>query len=217
MKYIIMETHPSCAIAMDEAGRIVKIANLRYQKGQTVEDPILLDDIGAREAWAKSRRRHKRFRGLGISVAAIFCICILSWHLLLTPFQYMTVYANDKGEVAFALNRIGRVVDAKALSEEGQILLDGVDYFFKSPSTVADQIRDKAAASDATPSSSSITTSDPHLLDEDDWDDLDDWDDQDKHQDEDDWDDRNDENDDWDEDEDDDEEDDDNDAEAKHH
>lgn len=40
MKYMVMECHKSFAIVLDEDGNFLKVANLRYQVGQTVYDVI---------------------------------------------------------------------------------------------------------------------------------------------------------------------------------
>ena len=42
MKYIVMECHPSYAVLLDEEGRFVKAANLHYETGQTVCEPVLM-------------------------------------------------------------------------------------------------------------------------------------------------------------------------------
>ena len=35
MNYLVMETHPAYAVLLDEEGRFLKAANLRYQVGDT--------------------------------------------------------------------------------------------------------------------------------------------------------------------------------------
>ena len=40
MKYLVMETHPAYAVVLDEEGRFLKAANLRYQVGDTVQDIV---------------------------------------------------------------------------------------------------------------------------------------------------------------------------------
>ena len=42
MSYLVMECHPGYAVLLDEEGRFLKAANLRYETGQTVYDPCLL-------------------------------------------------------------------------------------------------------------------------------------------------------------------------------
>ena len=40
MKYMVMECHTGYAVLLDEEGRFWKAANLHYQVGETVEDPV---------------------------------------------------------------------------------------------------------------------------------------------------------------------------------
>ena len=42
MSYLVMETKRSYAVLLDQEGRFLKAANLHYQVGQTVTDPVLL-------------------------------------------------------------------------------------------------------------------------------------------------------------------------------
>lgn len=44
MSYLVMECHPGYAVLLDEEGRFLKAANLRYEIGQTVYDPVLMKD-----------------------------------------------------------------------------------------------------------------------------------------------------------------------------
>ena len=44
MSYLVMEVHPAYAVVLDEEGRFLKAANLRYQVGDTVRDIVELRD-----------------------------------------------------------------------------------------------------------------------------------------------------------------------------
>ena len=44
MKYLIMEVQLSYAVGLDEEGRFVKMPNMGYEVGQTVEDAVVFDD-----------------------------------------------------------------------------------------------------------------------------------------------------------------------------
>ena len=46
MSYLVMETHPAYAVVLDEEGRFLKAANLRYQVGDTVQDIVELQMPG---------------------------------------------------------------------------------------------------------------------------------------------------------------------------
>ena len=42
MNYLVMEVHPAYAVVLDEEGRFLKAANLRYQVGDRVENIVEL-------------------------------------------------------------------------------------------------------------------------------------------------------------------------------
>ena len=44
MSYLVMECHPGYAVLLDEEGRFLKAANLRYEVGQTVYNPVLVNE-----------------------------------------------------------------------------------------------------------------------------------------------------------------------------
>ena len=60
MNYMVMECHPSYVVLLDEEGRFLKAANLHYETGQIVHDPVLMKEEPAKQRnlmrWA--RRGH---------------------------------------------------------------------------------------------------------------------------------------------------------------
>ena len=66
MNYIVMECHPGYAILLDEAGIFCKAANLNYEVGQTVKDPVLM-----KSAPEKAKARSSKWLRSGI--AAVIC------------------------------------------------------------------------------------------------------------------------------------------------
>ena len=65
MSYLVIEAHPSYTVLLDEEGRFFKAANLRYEVGQTVYDPVLMKDSPEKttascpvdQQWGCSNRR----------------------------------------------------------------------------------------------------------------------------------------------------------------
>ena len=49
MSYLVMECHPGYAVLLDEEGRFLKAANLQYEIGQTVYDPVLMKETPERQ------------------------------------------------------------------------------------------------------------------------------------------------------------------------
>ena len=63
MKYLVMECKTGYAVLLDEEGRFRKAANLHYQVGETVEDPVLMRD--------PSNQNRSRILRIGSGVAAL--------------------------------------------------------------------------------------------------------------------------------------------------
>ena len=68
MKYLVMEVHPAYAVVLDEEGRFLKAANLRYQVGDTVQNIVELQ-----KPKGKSTSLWKPLSGLA---AAAACLCL---------------------------------------------------------------------------------------------------------------------------------------------
>ena len=73
MTYLVMETHMAYAVLLDENGRFLKAANLRYQVGDTVENIVELRQPAPRHTvWKKS------LTGLA-GLAACLCLAFFGW------------------------------------------------------------------------------------------------------------------------------------------
>ena len=72
MKYMVMECHHSYAVLLDENGIFCKAANLHYEIGEIVEDPVLM-----RDPPPKRNKIIKMIRG-GIAAAAAACILLIA-------------------------------------------------------------------------------------------------------------------------------------------
>ena len=74
MKYLVMETHPAYAVVLDEEGRFLKAANLRYQVGDTVQDIVEL-----RQPRSRAPAAWKPLSGLA-GLAACLCLVFFGWY-----------------------------------------------------------------------------------------------------------------------------------------
>ena len=139
MSYLVMECHPGYAVLLDEDGRFLKAANLRYEIGQTVYDPALMKET-------PERRRHT-VRWISSGVAAIAACFLLFFGIgyyqnYLQP--YSSIYLTINPEVQMELNRQGTVVGLTGTNEDGKTLLEGYDGKGKDKVTVADELIDRA-------------------------------------------------------------------------
>ena len=78
MNYLVMECHPGYAVLLDEEGRFLKAANLRYETGQTVYDSVLMKET-------PERQRHT-VRWISSGIAAIAaCLSLRGRYWSKTP------------------------------------------------------------------------------------------------------------------------------------
>ena len=139
MSYLVMECHPGYAVLLDEDGRFLKAANLRYEIGQTVYDPVLMKET-------PERRRHT-VRWISSGIAAIAACFLLFFGLgyyqnYIRP--YSSIYLTINPEVQMDLNRHGMVVRLTGTNEDGKALLEGYDGKGKDKVTAADELIDRA-------------------------------------------------------------------------
>ena len=139
MSYLVIEAHPSYTVLLDEEGRFFKAANLRYEVGQTVYDPVLMKD-------SPEKQRHP-VRWISSGVAAIAACFLLFFGL--SYYQsymqtYSSIYLTINPQVQIDLNRQGIVVGLTGTNPDGRQLLEGYDGKGKDKATVADELVDRA-------------------------------------------------------------------------
>ena len=140
MKYMVMECHPSYAVLLDENGIFCKAANLHYEIGEIVENPVLMRDPPPK------RNKIIKMIGGGIAAAAAACILLIAGtgyyrdHIA----SYSSIYLTINPEIQMDLNRQGTVVDLEGLNHDGERLLDGYNGDGKDKVTVTDELIDRA-------------------------------------------------------------------------
>lgn len=119
MKYLVIECHPAYAVLMDEASRFVRAANLHYTVGQTVTDPVLMQNETTKTALHRSV--------IVRITAAAACLLLLS----AAGFRYYNRNLKTESVVVIAsgfniemgLNSRGKVISLNSDTENGQALL----------------------------------------------------------------------------------------------
>ena len=139
MSYLVMECHPGYAVLLDEEGRFLKAANLRYETGQTVYDPVLMKEVPEKQPhisrWIRS----------GIAAIAACFLLFFGFSYYQNYMQpYSSIYLTINPEVQMDLNRQGTVVRLTGTNEDGEILLEGYDGKGKDKVTVAGELIDRA-------------------------------------------------------------------------
>ena len=135
MSYLVMECGLSYAVVLDEAGRFLKAANLGYQVGQTLDHVLLLEE-------KKQPTLRQRIVPL---VAAAACLCLMllvSVEFFFLPVGSVRMQINP--EVRMEVNRVNQVIGLEGLNQDGNHLIDGYGYRWKSVEEVSDDMADRA-------------------------------------------------------------------------
>ena len=158
MKYLVMETHPAYAVMLDENGRFLKAANLRYQVGDTVQEIIELQ-----MPRKKAIPLWKPLSGLA-GLAACFCLVFFGYYRPnFTAYGTLRIQINP--DVEMTVSRTDRVLDLEGLNEDGEDLIAGYSYRGKDRETTAEELVERAIdmgyLSDGDTISITVTSSDP--------------------------------------------------------
>ena len=140
MKYMVMECHTGYAVLLDEEGRFWKAADLHYEVGQTVENPVLI-----KQPQPSGRRRITRLVSSTVAAAAACLFLIFGFSYYQNYLRiYSSIYLSINPEVQMDLNRYGNVVRLTGTNEDGARLLEGYNGRGKDKLTVADELIDRA-------------------------------------------------------------------------
>ena len=137
MSYLVMEVHPAYAVVLDEEGRFLKAANLRYQVGDTVQHIVEL-----RRPQEKRPSLWKPLSGLA-ALAACLCLVFFGYYQPnFTPYGALRIQINP--DVELTLSRTDRVLELEGLNEDGRVLIAGYDYGGKDREDVTEELVERA-------------------------------------------------------------------------
>ena len=135
MMYLVMECHPAYAIVLDQAGRMIKVANMGYEAGQKV------DHVIAR----RTQTVPLRFRLAPLMIAACLCAAILGGGTYGACFMtYGTVELRINPDVMMSVSYTDRVVGLEGLNEDGIRLIDQVSYKGKNSEEMTQLLVERA-------------------------------------------------------------------------
>ena len=137
MSYLVMEVHPAYAVVLDEEGRFLKAANLRYQVGDTVRDIVEL-----RHPREKRPALWKPLSGVA-GLAACLCIVFFGYYQPnFVPYGALRIQINP--DVELTLSRTDRVLELEGLNADGRVLIEGYDYGGKDREDVTEELVERA-------------------------------------------------------------------------
>lgn len=137
MKYLIMECHPSYAVALEDNGTFLKVANMHYVPGQRVAEVIPMQ---IPEKTQKTGYRWMR----SLAAVAACLVLVLTTVFMMGRMPYASVYLTINPQVRVDVNRKDVVVDVVGVNEDGIDLIQGYEYKKKDLDTVMDDLVDLA-------------------------------------------------------------------------
>ncbi len=140
MNYLVMECRQAYAVVLGDDGAFRKVANMRYEVGQTVTDVIPLN---LPEVSEQPKTNHKRWISSFAAMAA--CLALVITSIFFTgQMPYASVYMTINPEVRIDVSRSDTVVDVEGMNADGAVLLEGYDHKKKDLDTVMDELVDRA-------------------------------------------------------------------------
>lgn len=141
MKYMVLECHLSYAVVLDEDGRFLKVANKRYEVGQTVTDVVEMHPPQVQET--SGRKQNKKWIYSLAAMAACLVLIVTSvFQTGQTP--YASVYMTINPEVRIDVNRKDVVVGVEGVNADGANLIHDYSYKKKALDLVMDELVDRA-------------------------------------------------------------------------
>lgn len=133
MKYLVIKTHLSHAIVIDENGRYLKVANLNYEVGQTVYNifEMNIED--------KPFIISPKVLATITTLAASFLIMFM---VLINPIgqPYGSVVLSINPEVSISVNKDDIVTKLKPLNPDGEVLIEAYSFENKDLDTVFEEL-----------------------------------------------------------------------------
>lgn len=139
MKYIVMECYPSYAVLLDENGSFYKAANLHYEIGQIIENPVLMKQT--------SLKQHRTIKWISSGIVAIAACFIMVFGFIYYQnymATYSSIFLSINPSIQMDLNKHGTVVGLTGTNEDGVALVEGYDCKGKDKVTVTDELIKRA-------------------------------------------------------------------------
>lgn len=141
MKYLVMECFNSYVVLLDEEGRFVKSANLGYEIGETIENPVLMLD----QPMDKPQRRvSNKVVAAIVAIAAVIAIFFGIDYYQENLVPYSSIFMAINPEVEMVLSKNGDVIDIQGTNADGATLIEEYTPVSKNRIEVANELVDRA-------------------------------------------------------------------------
>lgn len=138
MKYLVMECHTAYAVVLSDDGRFLKVANMRYEVGQTVTHVV---EMVLPQTDPKKQTRRRWIPAVA-SMAA--CLVLVLGGFFMNHMPYASVYMAINPEVRIDVSRTDRVLEITGVNADGLALLEGYEPDSRDLDLVMDALVDRA-------------------------------------------------------------------------
>lgn len=128
MKSVIVEIKNDFAAILSDDGSVTRIRNRNYVVGQVIEMNV-----------SKASITKRLVLGVASVAMLVFTTSIGAWAYT-TPYSYVSLDVNPS--IEYTLNRFQRVIDVKAVNDDGQVILDEIDIAGLNNHSIEDAILD---------------------------------------------------------------------------
>ena len=143
MIYLVLEVYPSIAIIVDEEGRFFKAANLGYEVGEKIVDPVIMRPV------KKSNPLQLRKPVIGALIGSAAAILVFFGLRLFTQSGFdtvvhATIYMTINPAVRMDINAEDQVIELTGTNQDGRALIRNYDARRKDKLEVTEDLLNRA-------------------------------------------------------------------------
>ncbi|HHT24187.1 MAG TPA: hypothetical protein GXZ76_01535 [Clostridiaceae bacterium] len=153
MKYIVIEQCKTYSVLLSENGQFYKAANLNYELGETVENPVLMENklssnLDLKWYKFKNHLRYSKMKSVLVSLALVLILAVGVFGGLYYRENFLitksSIIMQINPKVELDLNAKGSVIKLRGLNADGELLLADYELTSKDKVEVTNDLIKKA-------------------------------------------------------------------------
>lgn len=145
MKYLVMEVFQSYAVLLDEEGRFVRSANMDYEIGDRIVDPVLMQEAPVKLEKRSNQKINRMVAGI-LTIAAMIALFVGVNFYQQNFRAHTSIFMMINPEVEMILNRNGKVLEVKGANADGNTLVEDYEPASNERVEVVNELVDRAIA-----------------------------------------------------------------------
>ena len=153
MKYMVVECHPAYSVVVDENGKFIKVANLHYEVGQTIDEVF---EMKLPESKPIPKIKSKWLYSI-VAAAACFLFVFVPLLFMNGTTVHASVYMKINPEIRIDVDENDKVIDIEAINDDGKDLIEDYRFKDKELEDVLDELVSRAIEKDYLKENGKIT------------------------------------------------------------